>query len=156
MNTSKIGDDRRAGEILAQISITRSRQLQMPPGHFHWNFGALDKDLGKIGTLAKERAYSLHTLPPASPWLSQTALPAPQVERVAEGKKLRWYFTDLRWDSACRWWVVQALIEGKWRTTEVTFHTQHECDWPTGAAAVAVRAAGPAWEISEASVISGR
>jgi hypothetical protein len=156
MNTSKIGDDRRAGEILAQISITRSRQAQMPPGHFHWNFGALDKNLGKINTLARERAYGLHTLPPASPWLSNLSLPAPRVERVANGEKLRWFFDDLRWDASCRWWVVQALVEGKWRTEEVTFHSQHETLWPKGAAAVAVRAAGPAWELGPAAVISGR
>jgi uncharacterized lipoprotein YddW (UPF0748 family) len=156
MNTSKVGDDRKAGEILAQISITRSKQLVMPPGHFHWNFGALDKDLGKIGTLSKERAYNIHTIPPASPWLSQTPLPAPRVERVADGQKLRWFFEDLRWDSVGRWWVVQALIEGKWQTVEVAFRTQHETTWPKGAAAVAVRAAGPAWELSEPGVISGR
>lgn len=156
MNTSKIGDDRRAGEILAQISITRSRQAQMTPGHFHWNFGALDKNLGKINTLARERAYGLHTLPPASPWLSNLSLPAPRVERVANGEKLRWFFDDLSWDASCRWWVVQALVEGKWRTEEVTFHSQHETLWPKGAAAVAVRAAGPAWELGQPAVISGR
>lgn len=155
MNTSKVGDDRKAGEILAQISITRSKQLLMPPGHFHWNFGALDKDIGNIGTLSKQRAYNLHTILPASPWLSQTVLPAPRVERVADGKKLRWFFDDLRWDSVGRWWVVQALIEGKWQTIEVAFRTQHETDWPKGAAAVAVRAAGPAWELSEPGVTSG-
>ncbi len=155
MNTSKVGDDRKAGEILAQISITRSKQLQMAPGHFHWNFAALDKNLGKIGTLSKERAYNIHTILPASPWLSQVALPAPRVERVADGQKLRWFFDDLRWDSVGRWWVVQALIEGKWRTVEVTFRTQHETTWPKGASAVAVRAAGPAWELSEPGVTSG-
>lgn len=156
MNTSKIGDDRRAGEILAQISITRSRQLQMPPGHFHWNFGALNKDLGGIAALARERAYNLHTIPPASPWLSNVSLPAPRVERVAEGRRLRWSFDDLRWDKESRWWVIQALIEGKWRTHEVTFGTQHETDWPQGAAAVAVRAAGKAWELGPPGITSGR
>lgn len=156
MNSSKVGDDRKAGEILAQISITRSRQQQMSPGHFHWNFAALDKDLGKLGTLAKERAYNLHTILPASPWLSAVALPAPLVERVAEGKRLRWNFTDLQWQKSCRWWVIQALIEGKWQTIEVAYHTQHETDWPQGAAAVAVRAAGPAWELSAPGIISAR
>ena len=156
MNSSKVGEDRKAGEILAQISITRSRQLQMSPGHFHWNFAALDKDLGKLGTLSKERAYNLHTIIPASPWLSAAALPAPLVERVADGKRLRWNFTDLQWEKSCRWWVIQALIEGKWQTVEVAFHTQHETEWPTGAAAVAVRAAGHAWELSPPGVISAR
>ncbi len=154
MNTSKVGDDRRAGEILAQISITRSRQLDMPPGHFHWNFGALDKDIGKVGSLARERAYNLHTIPPASPWLSHVALPAPKVERIDDGSKLRWSFEDPRWDAETRWWVIQALVEGKWRTVETTFGSTREMPWPEGAAAVAVRAAGRAWEIGPATVLS--
>ncbi|MES2595489.1 MAG: family 10 glycosylhydrolase [Verrucomicrobiota bacterium] len=156
MNSSKIGDDRRAGEILAQISITRSRQLEMPPGHFHWNFSALDKDLGKLGTMSKERAYNIQTILPASPWLSSVALPAPRVERVAEGKTLRWFFDDLRWENYSRWWVVQALIEGKWQIAKIAFLNEHEMEWPKNAAAVSVRAAGRAWELGEPGVTSGR
>lgn len=156
MNSSKIGDDRKAGEILAEISITRSRQVQMPPGHFHWNFGTLDKNVGKLGTLAKERAYNVRSILPASPWLSNVALPAPRVERVAEGKKLRWFFDDMRWENYSRWWVVQALIEGKWQVVKVAFVTEHEAEWPKGAAAVSVRAAGKAWELGEPGVTSGR
>lgn len=154
MNTSKVGDDRRAGEILAQISVLRAKQTLMPPGHFHWNFGALDKDLGKVGTLTLERAYNIHAILPASPWLSRVALPAPLVESVNEGKRVRWNFTDLRWDQYGRWWVIQALIEGKWQVVEVAFHDKHEIDWPQKAAAVSVRAAGPAWELGQAGVIA--
>lgn len=153
MNSSKVGDDRNAGEILRQISVLRERGLKMTPGHFHWNFGALDKDLGKLGSLTKERAYNIHALPPASPWLSNVALPAPLVEKVDEGRGLRWGFKDTRWESFSRWWVVQAMIEGKWRTVEVTFKDQHELAWPTNASAVAIRAAGMAWEVGEAAVV---
>ncbi len=154
MNTSNVGNDRRAGEILAQISVLRARQQQMPPGHFHWNFGALDKNLGKVGTLTLERAYNLHTILPASPWLSNVVLPAPLVEKIAEGKRVRWNFPDLRWAGYSRWWVIQALIEGKWQTVEVAFHDRHEMDWPEKAAAVAVRAAGRAWEVGPAGVVT--
>lgn len=153
MNTSKVGDDRRAGEILAQISVVRERALQMTPGHFHWNFGALDKDLGKVGSLTKDRAYTSHTLPPASPWLSDVALPAPIVEKLAEGKQLRWAFNDPRWENYSRWWVIQAFIEGQWRTVEVTFKTQHDLPWPAGATAVAIRAGGRAWELGEPAIV---
>lgn len=154
MNSSKIGDDRNAGEILKQISVLRERGLRMTPGHFHWNFGALDKNLGKIGSMAKERAYNVHALPPASPWLSNVALPAPLLEKLSEGKRLRWGFSDIRWENYSRWWVIQAQIEGKWRTVEVTFKDQHELDWPAKATAVAVRAAGKSWEIGQAGVIT--
>ena len=153
MNSSKVGDDRNAGEILRQISVLRERGLRMTPGHFHWNFGALDKNLGKLGSLAKERAYNIRALPPASPWLSNVALPAPLIEKLAEGKRLRWGFDDVRWEGYSRWWVVQAMIEGKWRTVEVTFKDRKEVDWPANASAVAVRAAGKSWELGEAAVV---
>ncbi|MES2736160.1 MAG: family 10 glycosylhydrolase [Verrucomicrobiota bacterium] len=154
MNSSKIGDDRNAGEILKQISVLRERGLRMTPGHFHWNLGALDKNLGKLGSLAKERAYNIPALPPASPWLSNVALPAPLIEKLAEGKRLRWGFKDPRWENYSRWWVIQAQIEGKWQTVEVTFKDQHELDWPKKATAVAVRAAGKSWEIGQAGVVA--
>lgn len=154
MNTSKVGDDRFAGEILKQISVLRERGLRMPPGHFHWNFGALDKNLGKVGTLTKERAYTVHTLPPASPWLSNVALPAPLIEKLAEGKRFRWGFRDPRWENYSRWWVIQAMIEGKWQTVEIQFKDQHELDWPAKASAIAVRAAGRAWELGPAAVVT--
>lgn len=153
MNSSKVGDDRYAGEILRQISVLRERGLRMTPGHFHWNFAALDKNIGKLGALAKERAYNIPALPPATPWLSNVSLPAPLVEKLAEGKRLRWGFKDVRWESYSRWWVVQALIEGKWRTVEVLFKDQHELEWPAKAVAVSVRAAGRAWEIGQPVVI---
>ncbi|MEN3940488.1 family 10 glycosylhydrolase [Prosthecobacter sp. SYSU 5D2] len=153
MNSSKVGDDRNAGEILKQISVLRERGLRMTPGHFHWNFGALDKNLGKLGTYAKERAYNIHALPPASPWLSNVALPAPLIEKFAEGKRFRWGFKDVRWEGYSRWWVIQAMIEGKWRTVEVTFKDQKELAWPANASAVAVRAAGKSWEVGEAAVV---
>jgi uncharacterized lipoprotein YddW (UPF0748 family) len=153
MNTSKIGDDRNAGEILKQMSVLRERGLRMPPGHFHWNIGALDKDVGKIGTLSKQRAYNIVSIPPASPWLSNVTLPAPVLEKVDGGKKLRWSFNDPRWETYSRWWVIQAQIEGKWTTVKITFKDQRELDWPEKATAVAVRAAGKAWEIGPANVL---
>ncbi len=154
MNTSKIGDDRGAGEILKQISVLRERGALMTPGHFHWNFGALDKDLGKIGTLSKQRAYPTRALQPMSPWISNTPLPAPRLEKTDAGQSLRWSFADPRWESEARWWVVQALIEGKWQTVTVRFVKQREAPWPEKATAVAVRAAGPGWNLGEPGVLT--
>ncbi len=154
MNSSKVGDDRNAGEILRQISVLRERGARMTPGHFHWNFNALDKDLGKLGSLAKERAYNVHAIPPASPWLSNMALPAPLVEKYEGGKKVRWAFRDPRWDTYGRWWIVQALIEGRWLTIEVTFRDRRELDWPEKATALAIRAAGRAWEVGAVALIT--
>jgi uncharacterized lipoprotein YddW (UPF0748 family) len=150
MNTSKVGDDRVAGEILREISVLRERGAKMVPGHFHYNFGALDKDLGKVATMTKERAYPTRAIPPATPWLSNVALPAPIVQTVTDssgGKTARWAFNDARWENFSRWWVVQGLINGKWQTVAVTYRDQKEMAWPKDAAAVAVRAAGKGWEV---------
>lgn len=155
MNTSKIGDDRNAGEILRQMSVLRERGLRMTPGHFHWNFGALHKDLGKIGTMVSQRAYTPHAIPPACPWLSQVSLPPPVVARTAPGGKISvaWQHQDIRWMGETRWWVMQALINGKWQTHKAFFKDQLSTEWPANAAAVAIRAAGPAWEVSEPGVV---
>jgi uncharacterized lipoprotein YddW (UPF0748 family) len=155
MNTSKVGDDRVAGEILKEISVVRERGVKMPPGHFHWNFGALDKNVGKVATLTKERAYPVRTIPPESPWLSRVALPAPQVRTVTDSagqKTAKWQFNDARWENYSRWWVVQALINGRWQTVGVTYKDQKEMTWPKGASAVAVRAAGNGWELGPAGM----
>lgn len=154
MHTSKVGDDRFAGEILREISVLRERGTKMVPGHFHWNFGALEKDLGKIGTLTRERAYGIHAIPPATPWLSNVALPAPLVEKFDGGKKIRWAFSDARWENYSRWWVLQALVAGKWQTVEVNFLDDRQADWPAIASAIAVRAAGKGWELGEAGVVA--
>ena len=155
INTSKVGDDRNAGEILHQMSVLRERGLKMTPGHFHWNFGALHKDVGKIGTYTKERAYTTHAIPPASPWLSQSALPAPVVGKTVPGGKLTvaWKHEDPRWMSQTRWWVMQAQINGKWITWETYFKDQLSAEWPDNATAVAIRAAGLGWEVGEAGVV---
>jgi uncharacterized lipoprotein YddW (UPF0748 family) len=155
MNTSKVGDDRVAGEILKEISVLRERGTKMVPGHFHWNFGALDRNLGKVATLTKERAYTTRTIPPASPWLSNVTLPAPTVQTAtdAAGQKVaKWGFNDARWENYSRWWVVQGLIKGQWQTVAVTYKHQKELAWPSEATALAVRAAGAAWELGPPAV----
>ena len=150
MNTSKIGEDRVAGEILKQMSVLRERGLRMTPGHFHWNFGALHKDQGKIATFTMERAYTTHAVPPASPWLSQTPLPAPVVTKTASG--IAWHHADERWQPLTRWWVMQVLLRGRWVTWKSFFHDQKSAEWPAGADAVAIRAAGMGWETGDAGV----
>jgi uncharacterized lipoprotein YddW (UPF0748 family) len=156
MYTSKIGDDRNAGEILRQMSALRERGAKMTPGHFHWNFDSLHKDLGKIGTYAVERAYTTHAIPPSSPWLSQTQLPAPVVGKIVPGGKLTvaWQHADVRWMSETRWWVMQALIQGRWITWKSMFKDQLNAEWPENADAVAIRACGRGWEAGEAGVVA--
>lgn len=157
MADDRIGRDRGPGEILRQISVVRERQTMAPPGHLHWNFGALFNDTGRIGTITRQRAYQLIAIPPATPWLGQTSFPVPLLRPDSrQGTRVvTWSFVDTRWLSQVRWWVVQACSAGQWRTHRVLPADQLEIEWPAKTEAVAVRAAGRAWELSPAALIEG-
>lgn len=154
MADDRIGSDRGPGEILRQISAVRERGRVAAPGHFHWNFGILASDKGKIGTLTKQRAYQLMALPPATPWLSQIQMPQPQVQVTSQqGKRsLTWGFTDPRWLNAVRWWVLQTFNDGQWTTQKVVPFSQTTMTWPDRAVAVAIRPAGYGWEVGPAGI----
>lgn len=156
MASSRVGDDRVAGEILKQISEVRLRGRQMMPGHFHWNFDALHKDQGKLGTLTKERAYGEIAIPPPTPWLSQTQFPRPVIRAVKGSSPYRvnWTFEDERWLPLVRWWVVQTFENGKWTVKRVFRAEDREMEWPDAAQAMAVRAAGRGWELGQAGAVA--
>lgn len=158
MADDRIGKDRGPGEILRQISAVRQRGNVSPPGHLHWNFGSLHKDTGQIGTLTRQRAYTTLALPPPTPWLGLSSLPVPlmKMESLAGRPKLiKWSFLDERWLPQVRWWVVQTFVNGQWQTLKVLPADQREMAWPEKTQAVAIRAAGFSWEVSEAAFIEG-
>ena len=155
----RIGSDRGPGEILRQISVVRQRANLMPPGHMHWNFGVLHKNTGQIGTLTRQRAYTSLALPPPTPWLGMTTPPIPLLKMgstTAGGPKMiNWSFLDPRWSSHVRWWVVQTFSNGQWQTLKVLPATETSMPWPAKTQAVAIRAGGYSWEVSEAAFIEG-
>jgi uncharacterized lipoprotein YddW (UPF0748 family) len=158
MADDRIGKDRGPGEILRQISAVRQRGNVSPPGHLHWNFGSLHKDTGQIGTLTRQRAYTTLALPPPTPWLGLSSLPVPlmKMESLAGRPKLiKWSFLNERWLPQVRWWVVQTFVNGQWQTLKVLPADQREMPWPEKTQAVAIRAAGYSWEVSEAAFIEG-
>jgi uncharacterized lipoprotein YddW (UPF0748 family) len=154
MAVDRVGKDRGPAEILRQISVVRQRGAAMTPGHFHWNFGSLVKNTLEVADLTKSRAYQVKAIPPASPWLSQTALPAPVVQTVTKNKQghATWTMEDPRWLSQIHWWTLQTLADDKWTLHSILPSSQTEIPWPKGATAVALRAAGKAWELSPAAV----
>ena len=158
MADDRIGGDRGAGEILRQISAVRLRGNETAPGHLHWNFGALFKDKGKIGTLTRQRAYTTLAIPPATPWLGVSNVPVPLLKPVFEkgkAKSVSWTFVDERYLSQIRWWVVQVASGNQWRTLQVVPGEQLSMQWPEKTQAVAVRAAGYSWELGEAAFVEG-
>lgn len=158
MADDRIGGDRGPGEILRQISAVRLRGNVAPPGHLHWNFGALFKDKGKIGTLTRQRAYTTLALPPATPWLGMSSLPVPLMKPVFEkgkAKSVSWSFVDDRYLAQVRWWVVQVASGNQWSTLQVLPADVLSMPWPGKTQAVAIRAAGFSWELGEAAYVEG-
>ncbi len=151
MAVDRVGKDRGPAEILRQISVVRERAAIMPPGHFHWNFGSLAKNTLKVADLTQSRAYQVRAIPPASPWLSQVELPAPVVEKNAEGR-VAWRFEDAHRLADVRWWTVQIFTGGNWELHSILPADQTEIPWPEKAAALAIRAAGKGWELGPAAV----
>lgn len=154
MAVDRIGKDRGPGEILRQISVVRERAALMTPGHFHWNFGSLAKNTMEIADLTKSRAYQLKAIPPATPWLGQAELPAPEVvtmERDGQGFA-SWSLAHHQTLDQVRWWTVQTFADGQWKLEQILPAQRTEIPWPKGAAALAIRAAGAAWELGPAAV----
>jgi uncharacterized lipoprotein YddW (UPF0748 family) len=156
MALDRIGKDRGPGEILRQLSVVRSKTTAQAPGHLHWSFGILKEDRSKIATITRQRAYQLLAIPPVSPWLGALSLPAPVVQRqtAATGNALRWNMADTRWLGQVRWWVIQVFSKGQWSTEKVLPVETLTAPWPKSADAVALRAAGYAWELGPAGVLS--
>lgn len=157
MAVDRVGKDRGPGEILRQISVVRERATIMTPGHFHWNFGSLAKNTLKIADLTKSRAYQLRAIPPATPWLGQASLPAPQLDIAFRENQNHavWSLPDPQALPQVRWWTVQTFAEGQWTLHQVLPAALAEIPWPKSAAALAVRAAGFSWELGPAAVKAG-
>ena len=83
--TSRIGDKQRAytpQEVLAQIGIVRERSATNPlaAGHLHFSMVALAANREGVADRLREGPYAQLALPPATPWLAETAPLAPQVQ----------------------------------------------------------------------------
>lgn len=154
MAVDRVGKDRGPAEILRQISAVRERGTMMTPGHFHWNFSSLSKNTLEVADLTKSRAYQVRTIPPASPWLSDVILPAPIISTQAKDKQgfAVWTFEDPNQLANVRWWTVQIFSGGKWDLHQVLPADQTQIPWPKNATAIAIRAAGNAWELSPPTV----
>jgi uncharacterized lipoprotein YddW (UPF0748 family) len=153
MAVDRVGKDRGPAEILRQISAVRERAAATPPGHFHWNFGSLSRNTQKVADLVVERAYQTRAIPPPSPWISDTNLPAPVIRRTAE-RQIEWKFDDERWSSQCRWWTVQIKTKNGWELWQVLPVQTAASELPKNCEAAAIRAADHGWEVSTAAVIA--
>ncbi len=111
--SDRVLKDRQATEILRQISYTRERAPYMPPGHIHWNYSALGKNLGKLADVCKARAYEEFAVPPSASWLgTDTPTTAPMITLLPG--QATWGMQDARLETFVKWWFVQTYENGKW------------------------------------------
>ncbi|MFZ4768283.1 MAG: glycoside hydrolase family 10 protein, partial [Roseimicrobium sp.] len=139
--SDRVLKDRQPHEILKQISYTRARINYMPPGHIHWNFSALAKNVGTLADLCATRAYQDVALVPSAVWLGEDKPPTPQLLTVKNGKA-EWTMGDNRLDSFAKWWFVQTFEKDRWVGRKLLPVTTKEFTLPDGVTAVAVRGIG--------------
>ncbi len=138
MASERVLRDRQPYEILRQISYTRQRIRYMPPGHIHWNYSALGKNLGTLADLCAQRAYQEQALVPSASWLGSEKLPQPTL--TVEKGVATWKNEDERMDIFVRWWLVQIYQDGKWTSLRPMPAEQKTLNLPKNALGIAVRA----------------
>lgn len=111
----RVGKDRDAAEILAQIDVTRARTQLTPPGQVHWNWRSLRANKDKVIDRIQKERYTAHALvPPLTPASVQPPLPAPVLS--AKGNHLHWTLTDSTAATRIRFWFAQAWDGTRWKT----------------------------------------
>jgi hypothetical protein len=150
MASERVLRDRQPAEILRQISHTRNRIKYMPPGHIHWNFTALKKNLGTLADLCGERAYQDYALIPSASWLGKDKPAVPSL-KLQDGRA-EWQYADPRFEAFVRWWHVQVYDGTQWISLRSMPVEEKSLVYPKGAQAIAVRAISRTGISGEAAV----
>ena len=140
MASERVLSDRQPVEIVREISVTRDHQLDMPCGHIHWNFSALNRNQGHLADLVNKSCYINYALPPATPWLGNYVPPAPTL--VPEKTRVEWHYSDQRSEQYVKWWLVQTYEDGKWKSEVLLPEAEKTANIPLGTKAVAIRGIG--------------
>ncbi len=137
------------GEILGQVQLTR--ELNPDSGHVHFSMVALTEDRQSVATQLAQQRYAHAAVPPATPWLPDTAPPPVNLERAGTGWRLSKFWLQpqgplVTWmqapepnpnGSARRmqlWWREGGQWRAELRSLDATF------DWPAGADALVASA----------------
>ena len=124
-------------EIAQQIRTTRERPRGT--GHLLYNTtSVLRREAGALGSSLQRNVYQLRAVPPAYPWLDNTAPGAPTITVTSDASA-----TTIRVAPAIgepvRWWVVRARVAGQW-TMRTSFGTRTDIVLPGIADRVLVNA----------------
>lgn len=148
--TERVGAQRPPMEMVNQIALTRD-VLGVHPGHIHWSFKALKRNISGVADLLRTSSYQERALIPGSPWLGDSSKPeAPKL--TADGNGIAWKADP---NSNVRWWAVQTKMNGRWQL-RVLPSDKTSLAKENGVEAVAVRAIDRAGIASTAAVWSGQ
>jgi len=112
---SRIGPNRAAGEIIAEIRLTRRQPGAS--GNIHWSMRTLEQNRGGITDALAKEVYNEPALVPASPWLDPVPPEPPNLAVEHErgsGTKLAWQPTGSK---TVQLWVLQTQASNTWTTT---------------------------------------
>ncbi len=103
---------RPASEIGRQIDYSR-RLARQSAGQLYWSWKSLGSNRGGVQRELAAR-YTGCAVPPAMPWCghARPGRPSVQVGQGRQGYAISWQPVD----ASARKWVVQARVDGKWRT----------------------------------------
>lgn len=96
-----------SAEIERQITLTRDLKHQQVLGNIFFSSATLAADRQQISTHLQQNTYPSPVLPPAMPWLPQTAPALPQVR--LEGDVIVW-----QGDESVRAWTIYGLVDKTW------------------------------------------
>ena len=105
--------DKYAGEEIAkQIEISRQK-LNTDAGNIHFSFKSLQRNLGGVTDILRQKIYRREALIPKSAWLKQTRPLAPivSIKRSADKIEINWSERGTR---KAFWFVVYAKDENGW------------------------------------------
>jgi len=141
-----------AEDIVEQIEITRA--MPGATGHIHFNARVLMDNVQRIADRL-ERAYMTPALTPASPWLDSIPPAGPSVQVGDSARRQVVRIEPQPGDSVWRW-IVQARVDGAWRTAilPASQRTHILGDDLAAADAVAVTAVDRSGNTSAATVVS--
>jgi uncharacterized lipoprotein YddW (UPF0748 family) len=102
-------------EIQQQIAATR--RASNAPGHLHWSYSALARDINGLAPALLASTYAARAVVPAYPWKGSDRLGQPRLTIVpisSGGLVAAWSLATGQ--KHVRQWLVQTRTDGEWRT----------------------------------------
>lgn len=140
---------RPAAETIKQIDASREMASPLGPGHLHWSIKAIQEDRGGLRALLR-KSYAEVAIPPASPWLGNSAPSPVYVAPIEEGGGLTLSFKPA---ADARWRLIQVKEGNNWRTLRLIPSRQDNFRLDQAPVEIAIRHVGPTGMLSVPTVL---